>query len=176
MAAPFGRSYSFGKIPGLEQEIDRLYWMLGQMWGHNKSASEIGERRVSRNRSLDKAMSGELTAKSLRIGRTKDSIPIEKIETFVVDTDATTISANSKDSISLTDGDYTQLDELRRGTLFSVYLDPGHEDIIVGPRIVHASAADDNGILKVFLYNTTSGSITVPAGKAYFTLVTPRSF
>ena len=177
MPAPFGRAWSFNEIPGLEQEVDRIYWMLGQMWEKRQSASEVGNRRMSRNKGLDDAIGGELTAKSLRVGRTRDSIPIERIETFVVTTGEVIVPANGHNTLSVSDVDYPQLSGLRRGTLWNLYLDPGNEDLIVTSRIAHADSGDDNGTLKVELFNTTGGGITLSAGgKAYFTVVTPRSF
>ena len=178
MTAPFGRAWSFNEIPGLEQEVDRIYWMLGQMWGNRQSASEVGsKRRMTRNKSLDDTIGGELTAKSLRVGRTKDSIPIERIETFVVEHDAVTVADGGHNSLNIVDADFPQLGSVRRGSLWSLYLAPGDTNLLVTSTITHPDSGDDNGSIKVVLFNPTAGDITLDAGgKAYFTLITPRRF
>jgi len=179
----WGRKFRFRDITGLDQEIDRLYWILTKMWTEKKSASEIGDRGNPKTKTLDQITTGNLQLKSLQVGEGKDCRAVEKIETFVVPFTETVIQewghADQPQALNMTDSDFPQLAKVRRGALWSVYLDPPSgslEDIIVTSRLVHADSGDNNGTLKVELYNTTGADITLGAGNAYFTILTPREF
>ena len=182
MPLSWGRKFRFKEIKGLDQEIDRLYWIMRKLYTDKKAVSEIGETGKQLKK-LDQVTTGNVQLQSLQVGEGKDCRAIERIESFVVPFSDTTVQewghAGQPQTLSLTDSDFPQLAKIRRGTLWSVYLDPGSgalEDIIVTSRVSHASSADDNGTLKVELYNTTASDIVLGAGNAYFTLLTPRTF
>jgi len=183
MPLSWGRKFRFRKIPGLDQEIDRLYWIIKKLYAEKKAVSEIGETGKQLKK-LDQITTGNLQLQSLQVGEGKDCRAINRIESFVVPFLDTTVQewghASQPASLSMTHADFPQLSKVRRGTLWSVYLDVGSgalEDIIVTSRVVHsAPGADDNGTLKVELYNTTASDIVLGAGNAYFTLITPRKF